>query len=52
MALLNSPRPEAVLVPRVDAVYPKLRALPAWREVYHDTTDAVFEPASPGARGE
>ncbi len=43
-SLLVAPAPEAVLVPVGAAVYPKLKAEPAWREAYHDETDAVFLP--------
>ena len=43
--LLKSPRPAAVLVPRDDAVYPKLLANPAWRQADHAGADAVFLPS-------
>jgi len=43
-ALLHSPPPNAVLVPRVDPVYAKLKTQPGWLEVYRDPTDAVFQP--------
>jgi len=43
-SLLISPKPDAILVPIVDPVYPKLLTEPGWKEVYHDDTDAVFLP--------
>jgi len=43
-SLLTSPAPNAILVPIVDPVFPKLQAEPGWKEVYHDDTDAVFLP--------
>jgi hypothetical protein len=42
--LLTSPAPDAILVPRADAIYPKLVARPGWVEAWHDGTDAVFLP--------
>ena len=42
--LLTTPAPDAILLPIVDAVYPKLRAESGWKEVYDDSTDAVFLP--------
>jgi hypothetical protein len=42
--LLQSPAPDAILLPVADAVYPRLRAQPGWTEVYHNATDAVFLP--------
>jgi hypothetical protein len=42
--LLTDPAPDAILVPRGDEVYPKLLKEPAWREAWHDATDAVFLP--------
>jgi hypothetical protein len=42
--LLTSPAPNAILVPRVDAVYTKLAAEPGWTEAWHDDSDAVFLP--------
>ena len=42
--LLTTPAPDAILLPVVDAVYPKLRAQPGWKEAYNDSTDAVFLP--------
>ena len=46
--LLASPKPDAVLVPVSDAVYPKLLTEPGWKEAYHDDTDAVFLPVHSG----
>jgi hypothetical protein len=43
-SLLTTPPPDAILTPIDDAIYPKLAAEPAWREAYHDATDAVFIP--------
>lgn len=43
-ALLTSPAPAAILVPRADAVSAKLEAEPGWTEVWHDDTNAVFLP--------
>ena len=42
--LLTTPAPNAILLPVVDAVYPKLRAQSDWKEVYRNDTDAVFLP--------
>jgi hypothetical protein len=42
--LLNSPAPDAILVPIADPVYKKLKTEPGWDEVYRDDTDAVFLP--------
>jgi len=42
--LLTTPKPDAVLVPIADAIYPKLKAQPGWNEAWHDKTDAVFLP--------
>ena len=42
--LLTTPAPDAILVPRSDDVYPKLRAEPGWKEAYRDPWDAVFLP--------
>jgi hypothetical protein len=42
--LLTTPAPDAILVPRSDAVYPKLRGESGWREAWHDGNDAVFVP--------
>ena len=44
-SLLTTPAPDAILVPRADAVYPKLRLEPGWREAWRDPVDAVFLPA-------
>jgi hypothetical protein len=45
--LLKMPAPDAILVPRSDAVYPKLESEPGWKEAYRDSTDAVFLPINP-----
>jgi hypothetical protein len=42
--LLASPKPNGILVPRTDAVYPKLQAESGWTEAWHDANDAVFLP--------
>ncbi len=42
--LLTTPKPDAILLPIADVVYPKLKALPDWKEAWHDETDAVFLP--------
>ena len=42
--LLTTPAPDAVLVPRSDDVYFKLRSDPDWKEAYRDPWDAVFVP--------
>jgi hypothetical protein len=42
--LLRGPKPDAILLPRADPVYPKLQTNPQWSEVYRDGTDAVFRP--------
>jgi hypothetical protein len=42
--LLTSPAPDAILVPRADAVYWKLLNEPGWKEAWHNGTDAVFLP--------
>jgi hypothetical protein len=42
--LLTSPAPHAILVPRADAIYPRLVAEPGWTEAWHDDADAVFLP--------
>jgi hypothetical protein len=42
--LLASPAPDAVLVPRSDDVYYKLRMEPGWTEAWHDSWDALFLP--------
>ncbi len=42
--LLVSPKPDAVLVPLADAVYPQLLKQTGWREAYRDGTDAIFLP--------
>jgi hypothetical protein len=44
--LLTSPAPNAILVPRADAVYPKLLVEPGWNEAWRDDSDAVFLPRS------
>ena len=44
LALLTSPRPDAILVPLEDAVYPKLVVNPAWKQAYHNSHDAIFLP--------
>jgi hypothetical protein len=43
-ALLTSPAPQAVLVPRLDRVFDRLMVNPAWTEAWHDRDDAVFLP--------
>jgi hypothetical protein len=43
-SLLTTPAPDAILVPVADAVYPKLKAEPGWREAWRVGTDAVFLP--------
>jgi hypothetical protein len=43
-SLLTSPSPDAILVPVLDAVYPKLVAQPGWTEAWQDADDAVFLP--------
>ncbi len=43
-SLLAAPPPDAVLVPRGDAVYAKLLAEPGWTEAWQDDADAVFLP--------
>jgi hypothetical protein len=42
--LLATPAPNAILVPRADAVYAQLATAPAWTEAWHDDADAVFLP--------
>jgi hypothetical protein len=42
--LLTTPAPDAILVPRSDDVYFKLREEPGWTEAWHDPWDAVFLP--------
>ena len=42
--LLTTPAPDAILVPRSDDVYFKLREEPGWTEAWHDPVDAVFLP--------
>jgi len=42
--LLTTPAPDAVLVPRSDDVYYKLRMEPGWTEAWRDSSDAVFLP--------
>lgn len=42
--LLTSPAPQAVLVPRDEAVYAQLVAQAGWIEAWHDDRDAVFLP--------
>jgi hypothetical protein len=42
--LLTTPRPDAILVPILDPVYSKLQEQAAWKEAWHDSTDAVFLP--------
>jgi hypothetical protein len=42
--LLTSPKPDAILLPEADAVYPKLRDEPGWTEAWQDGIDAVFLP--------
>jgi hypothetical protein len=42
--LLTTPAPDAILIPRGDAVYPKLQESPGWGEVYRNEADAVFLP--------
>ncbi len=42
--LLNTPKPDAILVPISVPVYAKLQANHDWKEVYRDDTDAVFLP--------
>jgi hypothetical protein len=42
--LLTTPKPDAILVPLVDKVYPQLLARPDWKQAYVDFTDAVFLP--------
>ncbi len=42
--LLATPKPDAIMVPVADGVYPRLRAEPGWTEAWHDGTDAVFVP--------
>jgi hypothetical protein len=42
--LLTSPKPDAILVPLEDAVYPKLAKNAAWKQAYYDAHDAVFLP--------
>jgi len=43
-SLLAAPPPVAILSPRSDGVYYKLKNLPDWQEAYRDPTDAVFLP--------
>jgi len=43
-SLLTTPAPDAILVPRSNAVYLKLRNEPGWTEAWHDPWDAVFLP--------
>jgi hypothetical protein len=43
-SLLTTPKPDAILLPREDAVYPKLWKEAGWKEAWHDSTDAVFLP--------
>ncbi len=43
-ALLDTPRPDAILLPIADPVFAKLQAQPYWREAYQDKTDSVFLP--------
>lgn len=42
---LTEPPPNAVLVNLPDGVYPKMLAEPGWRQVYHDSTQAIFQPS-------
>ena len=42
--LLTSPKPDAILVPRDERVYPRLREEPGWTEAWQDGNDAVFVP--------
>jgi hypothetical protein len=44
--LLTSPAPDAILVPRSEKVYGRLRGEPGWIEAWVDPSDAVFVPAS------
>jgi hypothetical protein len=46
-SLLTSPAPDAILVPREDKVYGRLRAQPGWIEVWIDPWNAVFLPRQP-----
>jgi hypothetical protein len=41
-SLLTDPKPDAILVPESDAIYPQLQKNPAWREAFHGTVNAVF----------
>ncbi len=43
-ALLEKPRPNAILVPRGAPIEARLMAEPGWREAYGDRLDAVFLP--------
>jgi hypothetical protein len=43
-SLLTTPAPDAILVPRSDGVYLKLRGDPGWSEAWSDSWDAVFLP--------
>jgi hypothetical protein len=45
--LLTTPAPDAILVPRSNAVYLKLRNEPGWQEAWRDPYDAVFLPFRP-----
>lgn len=46
-SLLASPVPDAILVPRDENIYSRLRAEPAWLEVWTDPRNAVFLPRPP-----
>jgi len=44
---LTDPKPDAILVSRTDPIYGTLLTERDWTQVYQDTTNAVFKPASP-----
>jgi hypothetical protein len=43
-SLLTTPKPDAILVPISDPIYPKLLTEAGWNEAWHNDTDAVFLP--------
>ena len=42
--LLTTPKPDAILVPIDNKVYPQLLVNPAWNQAYRDSVDAIFLP--------
>jgi hypothetical protein len=43
-SLLASPSPQAILLPKADPVYSKLRKESAWKESWQNGQDAIFVP--------